>query len=128
MRQSTSPPAFCSPSVHPNSEVCYSQTITAAMLLFELLHDKTNKMMCTQRRLGSACASALSDQSLHCVLNGPKDPSFLHAVSEDSEQTGRMIIWDTDSSDHEHQYCRHAHQYCRLTVGMLTRQSFHIFC
>ena len=29
-------------------------------------HDKTNKMMCAQRRLRSAWASAQSDHSLHC--------------------------------------------------------------
>ena len=29
-------------------------------------HDKTNKLMCAQRRLRSAWASAQSDQSLRC--------------------------------------------------------------
>ena len=33
-------------------------------------HDKTNKMMCAQRRLRSAWASALSDESLRCALSG----------------------------------------------------------
>ena len=40
-------------------------------------HDKTNKIacapsedLCTQRRLGSAWASAQSDQRLRCALNG----------------------------------------------------------
>ena len=47
--------------------------------------------MCAQRRLRSAWASAQSDQSLRCALNWvAKDPSFLQADSEDSDQTGRM--------------------------------------
>ena len=51
-------------------------------------HDKTNKMMCTQRRLRSAWASL-------CTQWVAKDPSFLHADSEGSDQTGRMprLIW-----------------------------------
>ena len=53
---------------------------------------KPTKWLCTQRRLGSAWASAQSDQSSLCVA---KDPSFLHVNSEDSDQTGRMarLIW-----------------------------------
>ena len=52
---------------------------------------KPTKWLCAQRRLTSAWASAQSDQSLRCPLNG----SFLHADSEDSDQTGRMprLIW-----------------------------------
>ena len=40
-------------------------------------HDKTIKMTCTQRRLGSACALAQSDQSLFCPQEktlGPQLP------------------------------------------------------
>ena len=40
--------------------------------------------------------SAQSDQSLYCALKWvAKDPSFLHADSEDSDQTGPMptLIW-----------------------------------
>ena len=51
----------------------------------EPLHDKTNKMTCAQRRLGSA-----SDQSSLCTHWVAKDPRFLHAYSEDSDHTGRM--------------------------------------
>ena len=46
-------------------------------LLFEPLHDKTNKM-------------SVDAQSSMCVQLVAKDPSFLHAHSEDSDQTGRM--------------------------------------
>ena len=47
--------------------------------------------MCVQRRLRSAWASALSDQSLLCAQWVVKDQSFLH----ESDQTGRMprLIW-----------------------------------
>ena len=51
---------------------------------------KPTKRLCAQRRLRSAWASAQSDQSLRWALNGSKDPSFLHADSEDSDQIGRM--------------------------------------
>ena len=52
---------------------------------YEPSHDKTNNVACSP--------SEDSDQSLRCALNG--DPSFLHADSEDSDQTGRMprLIW-----------------------------------
>ena len=60
-------------------------------------HDKTNKMACVpSEKLRSAWASAQSDQSLRCALKWvAKDPRFLHAESEDSDQTGRMprLIW-----------------------------------
>ena len=58
-------------------------------------HDKTNKMTCAQQKLRSAWASTQSDQSLLCTQWVAKDPRFLHADSEDSDQTGRMpkLIW-----------------------------------
>ena len=54
------------------------------------LMSKPTKWLCSQR-IRSAWASAQSDQSLRCA----KDPSFLHAGGEDSDQTGRMsrLIW-----------------------------------
>ena len=62
---------------------------------YEPRHDKTNKWVCTQRRLRSTWASAQSDQSSLCTQWVAKDTSFLHADSEDSDQTGRMpsLIW-----------------------------------
>ena len=51
-------------------------------LRFELHHDKTNKI--------SVHPSEDSDQSSLCTQWVAKDPSFLHADSEDSDQTGRM--------------------------------------
>ena len=55
---------------------------------------KPRKSLCAQRRLRSVWVSTQSDQSLRYVLNA-KDPSFLHADSQDSDQTGRMprLIW-----------------------------------
>ena len=53
--------------------------------------------MCAQQRLRSAWASTQSDQteSSLCAQWIAKDPSFLHAASEDSDQTERMprLIW-----------------------------------
>ena len=45
-------------------------------------HDRTNKM--------AAAPNKDSDQPGHCTQWVAKDPSFLHADSEDSEQIGRM--------------------------------------
>ena len=47
--------------------------------------------MCAQQRLRSAWASVQSDQSSLCAHWVAKDPSFLHADSEDSDQTGYTV-------------------------------------
>ena len=56
---------------------------------------KPTKWVCVQRRLRSAWATAQTDQSSLCTQWVAKDPSFLHADSEDSDQTGQMprLIW-----------------------------------
>ena len=54
------------------------------------LMTKPTMWLCAQRRLRSAWASAQSDQSSLCAQWVAKGPSFLHADSEDSDQTGRM--------------------------------------
>ena len=70
----------------------YQSTLT----LCEPPHDKTNKMSVrlakTQISLG--IRPVWSESSL-CAQWVAKDPSFLHADSEDSDQTGRMprLIW-----------------------------------
>ena len=46
--------------------------------------------LCAQQRLRLAWASAQSDQSSLCAQWVAKDPSFLHADSKDSDQTGQM--------------------------------------
>ena len=51
---------------------------------------KQAKQTCAQRRLRSARASPQSDQSSLCAQWVAKDTSFLHADSDDSDQTGRM--------------------------------------
>ena len=38
------------------------------------------------------CASAQSDQSSQCAHGVAKDPMFLHADSEDSDQTGQADL------------------------------------
>ena len=62
--------------------------------LLNMSHDKTNptKWRCVQWKLGSDWASAQSSLSSQWVA---RNPSFLHADSEDSDQTGRMprLIW-----------------------------------
>ena len=59
-------------------------------ILFEPAHNKTIKITCAANEDRSAWASAQSDQSLLCAQWVAKDPSFLNADSEDSDQTGRM--------------------------------------
>ena len=54
---------------------------------------KPTKWVCAQRRFRSAWASAQSDQSSLCAQYVAKDPSFLHADSEDSNQTGGCPGW-----------------------------------
>ena len=61
---------------------------------------KPTKWLCAQRRLRSAWASAQTDQSSLCAQWVAKDPSFLHADSEDwsdwvNAQAGWMprLIW-----------------------------------
>ena len=70
------------------SAPCYHKQMSRDMT-------KPTKWVCAQQRLRSAWASALSDQSSHCAQWVAKDPRFLHADSEDSDQTGRMprLIW-----------------------------------
>ena len=51
---------------------------------------KPTKWLCVQRWLRAAWASAQSGQSSLCTQWVAKDPSFLHADSKDSGQTGRM--------------------------------------
>ena len=46
--------------------------------------------MCSQGRFRSTWASTQSDQSLLCTQWVTKDPSFLYANSEDSDETGWM--------------------------------------
>ena len=62
----------------------------------EPLHDKTNKMTCApaKTRISLDICPVWSESSL-CAQWVAKDPSFLHADSEDSDQIGRMprLIW-----------------------------------
>ena len=54
------------------------------------LHADSEDSDQTGRKLRSAWASALSDQSWLCAQWVAKGLSFLHADSQDSDQTGRM--------------------------------------
>ena len=59
-------------------------------------HDKTNKMTLRPAKIQiSLGISPLWSESSLCAQWVAKDPRFLHADSEDSDQTGRMprLIW-----------------------------------
>ena len=83
-------PDICMVSVPKWSGTC------PTYFIFEPRHDKTNKMSVhlakTQISLG---ISPVWSESSLCAQRVAKDPSFLHADSEDSDQTGRMprLIW-----------------------------------
>ena len=70
--------------------------LACQLTLDEPRHDKTNKVSVrpakTQISLG--IRPVWSEASL-CAQSVAKDPNFLHADSEDSDQTGRMprLIW-----------------------------------
>ena len=76
-------------------EDCHSGWF-AESLINEPWHDKTNNVAVhpakTQISLGIRPVWAESSLSTQCVA---KDPSFIHADSEDSDRTGRMprLIW-----------------------------------
>ena len=97
--------------------------LSTIVQLYEPRHDKTNKMsVCpakTQISLGICPVWSKSSPghlpSLIRVFAVPwvaKDTWFLHADSEDSEQTGQMprLIWDSEDSDE---------------TGRMPRPSFH---
>ena len=91
--------------------VCWFCCAQAQMLLWISKWASSQQNDCAQRRLRSAWACAQSDQSLLCAQWVAKDPSFLHADSKDSDQTGRMprLIWI---------FARHT---CHF-VGFITRR------
>ena len=60
------------------------------LYIYEPPHDKTNKMMCAQRRLRSAWASAQSDQSLPCVHEESLGPKLPLKSTAKTDQTGWM--------------------------------------
>ena len=59
-------------------------------LAFEPPHNKTNKLTVRPATTQISLGVRQSDQSSLCAHWVAKDPSFLHADSEDSDQTGRM--------------------------------------
>ena len=74
----------------------YSYSFPESPSLNEPKHDKTNKMSVrpakTQISLG---IRPVWSKASMCAQSKTKDPRFLHADSEDSDQTGRMprLIW-----------------------------------
>ena len=69
---------------------CYNKAIHV-LRNYEPPHDKTNKMTVrpAKTQISLDIRPVWSESSL-CVQLVAKDPSFLHADSEDSDQTGRM--------------------------------------
>ena len=68
-----------------------------AILISATTWKKTTKWVCAQRRLRSAWGiRPVWLESLLYAQWVAKDPNFLHADNEDSDQTGRMprLIWD----------------------------------
>ena len=95
---------LCSGSVRPAAQICGSFKEKIVCLNF-ILHvnnwaaawqNQQNDMF-AQQWLRSAWASAQSDHSWSesslCAQWEAKDPRFLHADSEDFDQTGRMLTW-----------------------------------
>ena len=63
---------------------------------FEPPHDKTNDMTCALSKDSDQCGICpVWSESLLCAQFAAKGPSFLHADSEDSDQTGQMtrLMW-----------------------------------
>ena len=63
---------------------------------YEPRHDKTNEMsVCPAKTQISLGIRPVWSESSLCAQWVAKDPRFLHADSEDSDQTGRMprLIW-----------------------------------
>ena len=59
---------------------------------YEPRHDKTNKVSVRPAKTQITLGTAQSDQSSLSTQCVAKDPSYLHADSEDSDQTGRRHI------------------------------------
>ena len=76
------------------AEPCPSDASDHDSLFFALnmsyLMTKPTEWLCAQQGLRSACVAAQSDQSSLCAQWVAKDPCFLHADNEDSDQTGWM--------------------------------------
>ena len=81
---------------------------------------KPTRWVCSQRRLRSAWASAQSSLCAHLVA---KDPRFLHADREDSDQTGRIKTlirpgW-SESSLGAHSFCWFCHIVAQISSSLV---------
>ena len=82
-------------TVYPDLTVRIFRIITIHFCIRAASWQNQQNDLCAQRRLRSAWASAQSDQSSQRAQWVAEDPMFLHADSEDSDQTGQMprLIW-----------------------------------
>ena len=99
------------------SELLY--TISSQGEYMSLLMTKPTKWLCAQRRLRSAWASALSDQSLLCTQWVAKDPSFLCADSEDSDQTGQNAQADPSLHWAHMPFCWFCHEATHIKLNKI---------
>ena len=76
--------------------ICCTLSLINLYKTYEPPHDKTNKMILRPAKTQiSLCICPVWSESSLCAQWVAKDPSFLHADSEDSVHTGRMprLIW-----------------------------------
>ena len=105
----------------------YRSTLVTMMNSYEPRHDKTNKMRArpakTQISLGIRPVWSESSLGAQWVA---KNPSFLHADSENSHQTGRCPGWSVSSLG-AHSFCWFCHvaaQYSKTSTGMHVHNSY----
>ena len=100
---------FCHVAAHRFYCMCSQETKPSVVSHYSRDMTKPTKWVCAQRRL----RSAQSHQSLRCTWIA-KDPSLLHADSEDSDQTGRCQGW-SESSLGAHSFCWFCHVAAHLS-------------
>ena len=67
-------------------------TILSPTITNEPPNDKTNIMTCTPSEDSDQPVRTVWSEASLCAQWVANDPSFLHADSEDSDQTGRMLV------------------------------------
>ena len=84
----------CNSVTAPNYKLLLRSRPCRVIVITEPRHDKTNKMSVhpAKVQISLGIRPVWSESSL-CAQWVAKDPIFLHADSEDSDQTGRMLRW-----------------------------------
>ena len=99
---------------------CSQQYLNRSTELSHLM-TQPRKWLCAQRRLGSAWASAQSDQSSLCTQWIAKDPSFLHA---DSEDWSDWVDAQADLSHHwaHMPFCWFCHEVAQILIAIFLKR------